>query len=71
MRPIVETTRPGEPKWSWLAAFIESGRKRLASLGVLTAAESRAIGERLSLLGADPHACMITPALFEIIAKRR
>jgi SAM-dependent methyltransferase len=71
VRPIVETTRPGEPKWSWLAAFIESGRKRLASLGVLTAEESRAIGDRLSALAADPNACMITPALFEIIAISR
>lgn len=71
VRPIVETTRPGEPKWTWLAAFIESGRKRMESLGALSADQSTAIGARLSQLAADPNARMITPALFEIIAIRR
>ena len=71
VRPIVETTRPGEPKWEWLAAFIESGRKRLASLGALTPQQSAAIGDKLLQLSSDPGARLITPALFEIIATRK
>jgi hypothetical protein len=71
VHPIVETTRPAEPRWTWLAAFIESGRKRMESLGAITPDQSRAIGERLSQRAADPNARMITPALFESIAWRR
>lgn len=70
VRPIVETTCPGEPKWEWLAAFIESGRKRLASLGALTTQQSAAVGDKLLQLSSDRDARLITPALFEIIATR-
>jgi SAM-dependent methyltransferase len=71
VRPIVETTTPGEPKWEWLAAFIESGRKRLAALGALTPHQSTAIGDKLLQLSNDRDARLITPALFEIIATLR
>jgi SAM-dependent methyltransferase len=71
LSPIVETTRPGEPKWEWLAAFIESGRKRLESLGALTTDQSTAIGDKLLQLTSDRDARLITPALFEIIATRK
>jgi SAM-dependent methyltransferase len=71
VRPIVEACAPGEPKWDWLAAFVESGRQRLASLGTITADESRAVAEALARFAADPRTRMITPGLFEIIAVRR
>jgi SAM-dependent methyltransferase len=71
IRPIVELTRPAEPKWSWLAAFIESGRRRLESLGVLSGDQSAAIGEALISRTPNPHTLMVTPALLEIIAIRR
>lgn len=71
VRPIVETTLAGDPKWEWLAAFIESGRKRFASLGAFTPEQSAAIGDKLLQLSSDPGARFITPALFEIIATRR
>jgi SAM-dependent methyltransferase len=70
IRPIVELTRTGEPKWSWLAAFIESGRRRLEALGALTADQSAAIGEALISRASDPHSLMVTPALLEILAIR-
>ena len=71
LRPIVEAAAPAEPKWRWLAAFIESGRHRLESLGALTPAQSTALGEALAGLAADPRTRMFTPALLEIIAVRR
>jgi SAM-dependent methyltransferase len=71
LRPIVEAAAPTEPKWRWLAAFIESGRRRLESLGALTAAQSIAIGDALAVVAADPRARMFTPALLEIVAVRR
>ena len=71
LRPIVEATTPYEPKWEWLAAFIENGRRRMESLGTLSIGQSQSIGEALTRLAADPQARMITPGLFEIIAVRR
>ncbi len=70
VRPIVEAAAPGEPKWRWLAAFIESGRHRLEALGALTPVQSAAIGDALAGLAADPRARMFTPALLEIVARR-
>ena len=71
VRPIVEAATPSQPKWQWLAAFIQSGRRRLESLGALTSSESQAIGEALTRLAADPRTLMFTPAVLEIIARRR
>lgn len=71
LRPIVELTAPGEPKWEWLSAFFESGRRRLELLGALTPARSEAIAAAIATLAADPRTRMITPALVEIIAVRR
>jgi DNA-binding transcriptional MerR regulator len=71
VRPIVEATKPGEPKWTWLAAFIENGRKRMESLGTLSTEQSKAIGARLAHLEGNVETRMITPALLEIIATRR
>jgi len=71
VRPIVEVAQPSEPKWRWLAAFIESGRHRLETLGAITAAESRSIGDALVERASDPRTRMFTPGLLEIIAVRR
>ena len=71
VQPIIEAAAPSEPKWRWLAAFIESGRRRLESLGAITAADSRSIGEALARSADDARTRMFTPALLEIVAKRR
>jgi ubiquinone/menaquinone biosynthesis C-methylase UbiE len=70
-RPIIEAAGPSEPKWRWLAAFIESGRRRLESLDAITPGESGAISGALTRLASDPRTRMFTPALLEIIARRR
>jgi SAM-dependent methyltransferase len=71
VQPIIEAASPSEPKWRWLAAFIESGRQRLEALGAITVAQSTAIGDALTRSSADPSTRMFTPALLEIVAKRR
>jgi SAM-dependent methyltransferase len=71
VRPIVEAATPSQPKWQWLAAFIQSGRRRLESLGAITSQESQAIDDALTRLAADPQALMFTPGLIEIVAVRR
>jgi SAM-dependent methyltransferase len=71
VRPIVEATAPGEPKWQWLAAFLESGSKRLESLGTIRRDQGEAIRSAVGRLAANPGTRMITPGLFEIIAVKR
>ena len=71
VRAIVETTRPGEPKWQWLAAFFESGSKRLELLGAITREQGDDIRRAIARLAADPETRMITPGLFEIVAVKR
>jgi SAM-dependent methyltransferase len=71
LRPIVDVTSPGEPAWEWLTAFIESGRKRLASIGELSPQRSNAIGAALRTWpSALPTLRMISPAVLEIVARR-
>jgi len=70
VRPIVEATRPGEPKWDWLAAFVESGRRRMASLGVMSPERAAAISAAVERLAADPTTLMMTPGVLEIVAVR-
>lgn len=71
VRPIVEATSPGEPKWQWLAAFLESGRRRMESLGTISADQSAAIARAVVTLSRDSRSKMITPGVFEIVAIRR
>jgi SAM-dependent methyltransferase len=72
LRPILEIVEPADPKWAWLMAFIESGRRRLATLGDLSQAQSLAIGEAAASWGVErPPVRMITPAVLEIVAVRR
>jgi SAM-dependent methyltransferase len=71
VQPIVESVAPGDLKWQWLAAFVESGRRRLEALGAISEAESREIGAALARAASDPRVRMMTPALLEIVAVRR
>ena len=71
VRPLVDVVAPATPKWQWLAAFVESGRKRLEELKSITPAESQRIADTLAGLSSDKRTRMITPAVFEIIATRR
>jgi ubiquinone/menaquinone biosynthesis C-methylase UbiE len=71
MTPIVEVVSPVDPKWDWLAAFVESGRKRLTSLGDLATDRSDAIGAAMRRWpGAIPPVRMMTPAVLEIVARK-
>ncbi len=71
VRPIVEAAAPTEPKWQWLAAFLESGSKRLEGLATIRREQGEAIREAVARLAANPGTRMITPGLFEIIAVKR
>jgi SAM-dependent methyltransferase len=72
LQPIVDIVSPRDPKWLWLVAFIESGRRRLVDLGELPADRSEAIGAAVQRwANARPPVRMVTPAVLEVIARRR
>jgi SAM-dependent methyltransferase len=71
LRPIVDVTSPRERSWEWLTAFVESGRKRLASMGELSSERSDALGAALCRWPSIvPNVRMIAPAVLEVIARR-
>lgn len=70
-RPIIDVVQPTQLTWSWLATFVEIGRRRLIDLGYLSAARSESIWQAFVALQATPGARMISPAVLEIVAVRR
>ena len=70
-RPIIDVVQPAHLIWTWLAAFVEVGRRRLVDLGYLSASRAKTIWEAFTALEATPGARMITPAVLEIVAARR
>jgi ubiquinone/menaquinone biosynthesis C-methylase UbiE len=70
-RPIIEVVQPSDLSWSWLATFVEVGRRRLVDLGSLSTDRSEAIWQAFTAFQASPGARMITPGVLEIVAARR
>lgn len=67
----VDLVAPGSDGWRWLAAFVHSGIDRLAALGALAPARAAAMRGALERAAANPRSLMATPAVVEIIARRR
>jgi SAM-dependent methyltransferase len=69
-RPIIDVVEPGQLSWSWLASFVEVGRRRLVDLGYLSSIRSEAIWQRFVALQSTSGARMISPGVLEIVAAR-
>ena len=70
--PIIDIVTPHEPQWEWLAAFVDSGGKRLASLGEFPRQQADAVRDAMRAWPSTmPVTRMVTPAVLEIIATRR
>ena len=69
-RPIVDIVQPDQLSWTWLATFVEVGR-RLVDLGYLSAGRAAAIWQAFIAFQAMPGARMITPGVLEIVAARQ
>ena len=71
LRALHFASRPGDAIWPWPVAFIESGTRRMESLGRLTPEQ----GETLRRLWAEaennPAAFSPTPVVLEIVATRK
>jgi hypothetical protein len=70
-RPIIDVVQPDHLSWTWLATFVEVGRRRLVDLGYLSPGRAEAIWQAFITLQATPGASMITPGVLEIVAARR
>jgi SAM-dependent methyltransferase len=70
-RPIIDVVRPDQLSWSWLATFVEGGRRRLVDLGYLSLSRAESVWQAFITLQATPGARMITPGVLEIVAGRR
>jgi hypothetical protein len=67
IRPIVEVVSVDPPKWSWLRAFIEEGRYRLAELGYMNAERADAIWQAFLEFEKLPGGRVITPGVLELV----
>jgi len=70
-RPIIDVVERNHLSWTWLATFVEVGRRRLVDLGYLPPSRAESIWQAFTTLQATPGARMITPGVLEIVAARR
>ena len=70
-RPIIDVVEPDQLSWTWLATFLEVGRRRLVDLRYLSPSRAESIWQAFLTLQATPGARMITPGVLEIVAERR
>jgi len=71
VRPIIDVVQPDHLSWTWLATFVEVGRRRLVDLGYLSPSRAESIWQTFIALQATLGARMITPGVLEIVAARR
>jgi len=71
IRPIVDIVPPAHPMWTWMRAFIETGRRRLTESGHLAPGRADAIWSALTAVERIPSSLMVTPGVIEIVAVRR
>jgi ubiquinone/menaquinone biosynthesis C-methylase UbiE len=70
-RPILDVVTAADPRWRWLTRFAEVGLARLVELGHVTPARAEEIAASWPARGEPPDVRMVTPAVLEIIARRR
>jgi len=70
-RPMIDVVQPDHLSWTWLATFVEVGRRRLVDMGYLSPSRSEAIWQAFVALQSTPGARMISPAVLETVAARR
>jgi SAM-dependent methyltransferase len=71
VRPIVNALVATDPAWEWLSRFGETGLARLVDLGRVPRDRAERITAAWTRVNTEPGVRMITPAVLEIIARRR
>ncbi|MGH8481876.1 MAG: class I SAM-dependent methyltransferase, partial [Nevskiaceae bacterium] len=70
VEPVIFSVAAGEPLWRWLAAYVETGPRRLLELGRVDAAWIGRLHAEFRAAAGDGVTRMTTPMLFEIVAER-
>jgi SAM-dependent methyltransferase len=70
-RPHVDVVGKADDIWRWPSAFVESGLRRLVELGRVSAGRAGEIRRAFEAAANQPSTRMITPAVLEIIARRK
>ncbi|HSE40989.1 MAG TPA: methyltransferase domain-containing protein [Acidobacteriota bacterium] len=70
MKPIIDVISPSSFTWQWPKTFIQSGVRRLVSLGSIDQERAEKILNSFAASEKDPKTLMITPGVLEIIAVR-
>jgi SAM-dependent methyltransferase len=71
LTPIVDVISPRDYAWQWLKSFVNVGLERLLELGAVDERTGAEIANAFDMIDADPSARMITPAVLEIISRKR
>lgn len=71
VRPIVHLALPGTPMWEWPTAFVDVGSERLVALGRMTSARAAGVRRAMDEAAHTPGTRLSTPAVIEIIARKR
>ena len=69
--PIIDIVSPSNFVWQWPKAFVQSGVRRLVSLGSIDPERAEKILDAFTNAENTPHTLMVTPAVLEVIAIRR
>jgi SAM-dependent methyltransferase len=70
-RAIVDVVARDHAKWRWMADFGATGPARLVELGEVSRDRADAMEQAWRRLAANPSARLVTPAVLEIVARRR
>lgn len=72
LQALVEIVDSAHPKWEWLHAFVDSGSRRLESLGDMSAEDGDGLRARAQSWSSEmPAMRVVTPAVAAIVAVRR
>ena len=71
LTPIVDVISPRDYVWQWPRSFVKVGLQRLIELGAIDESKGAKIESAFDEIERSPSARMITPAVLEIIARKR
>jgi SAM-dependent methyltransferase len=70
IRPMIEVIGPADFMWQWPQSFTRVNVERLRDLGAIEGAEAGRFAGMIEEASADPARRMVTPLVFEVIARR-
>lgn len=69
--PIVELITPKDFAWQWPTSFMDTGLTRLLDLGAIERSREAEFRQALAEVASTPEMRMTTPAVIEVIARKK